>query len=212
MQETEPDFEELQNLLSLQGCLGREIKEKIDLEQDKGITLLVVKTENTHCTIIEVIRLLSKAKQLGVYTSGRIPAEGIAEKLEGAKVSTKNLFFIDFAARRAKKMKKGKFYFVSGPKQITALEIILYKTIQKIPENKKAYLVFDSVSAMKAHHKKQDIEKFVHALSTKIRKKKKLAAFLLLVEEKGEKAFCTKISQYCDKTVFLGKSKAAKPI
>ncbi len=201
--EEKDKFDELQDLLSVASCFNRELEEKLDLERAQGITLLGLKAENAQYGIIELIKLLSKGRNTGIYASGTSPVENLAAKFEQEGIATEGITFVDFATRKDDEEENDNLVYVGGPQEIMALEIAIYKAIENTPDNENSFFVFDSISILLAYHGKQLVEKFFHAITTELRKKPGINAVFISMDDQAEKEVLTRISQYCDETIFL---------
>ncbi len=201
---SDEEFYELQGLVSTAGKTRRALDEKLSLEKDNLVSLLVLGAEKENNVLVELVRALATDRDGGILVSGRIPTRSIERELNEAKVETSNIFFVDFATRRVSPSETANSFFVGGPKDLTGLNLALEKTLAKFSEKERFFLVFDCFSVLKTYHSPRITERFVHMTTNNLRKRKNLNAVAVEIEAQADKAFLDRIESFFDKSAFLG--------
>jgi KaiC/GvpD/RAD55 family RecA-like ATPase len=206
MQGENETIEELQSLVAPNRELNLELKKKIGSLESDFIGLFIIHPEKFNDANLELLKIMRHEQKLsGVYITGNKPYETLQKHFSENSVDTSEIVFIDCVSEMANasiKSQKNCFY-IESPEQLTSLEIALEHAVEE-SQAKRLFVVLDSVSTLLIYHKSEVVEKFIHLLTTKIRKRQGMQGVLVAVESAENTSLLKSISQFCDRTIRIG--------
>lgn len=134
----------------------------------------------------------------GVYVTIAEPYSSLVKKLEQDKISLEKVTFLDAITIMISGTieKTGKCIYVNSPKHLTDLSIALDNAISSMKEEKKFVLV-DSLGVLMIHNDPQNIQKFIHFFTAKMRALNAYS-FLISMEQEIDPKTLTVLSTFCD--------------
>jgi len=181
-----------------------ELETKIEKAlEESGITLLRTSSENYQKVNMAVMRsLMSDLDLRGIYVTVNKPYGTITNVLEDHNIDTSNIFFIDAisedlneeAPERTKNV-----IFVDSPQNLTDISIVLSEAIENIPTDEK-FVFFDSMSVLTIYNDTNEVTKFAHYLTGKMRKWN-VAGVIISVEDEMDHDIIFHLTQFCDNVI-----------
>lgn len=139
--------------------------------QDQEICLIVASAGKIREENINLIRLLHSRDNYVIVISMNQPYDTLKRAYEKNGISMEKVFIIDTVTRYA----MGRDHepvtncrFVNNPADLTDLGIAVTSVIRTL-KGQKVSLLFDSVNAMLIYISSQNITKFIHFVTTKLR-------------------------------------------
>ena len=202
-QKSDDNLNELENYLYEDRELYLHIKDKLDGFGANYLSLFIVNPEKFTNTTKELVKVLCDDHSLnGIYLTVNKPYDTLISSFNERGIDVNKLLFIDCVSQKLNPAIEldGKYYFIESPSDLTQLEIYLQKAIADMPSGE-IFIILDSISTLLVYHKKEIVEKFIHLLATKVRRKKDARGILIAVNSKEEGDFIDCISQFCDYSI-----------
>lgn len=165
---------------------------------------VVMPSENYESTSIDLLRYFINVKNVkGNYVSINRPYSSLIEELSSKGIKTDNLTFIDCITKElgGKVQKVKNCSFIESPSDLTSLGIALHQYFISSGE-KNRILYFDSISSMCIHNSTEQVLRFIHYLTGKMRVFG-LNGLMLTLHEDTDKKLIAELSQFCDKIIRL---------
>ena len=180
-----------------------EIKKNIEKEfkslpQDFIVTVLPSTENYSDVTTAILDYLINERKMSGIYFTTNKPYETLANALKNSNVDAKKLFFIDaISGIVGKKSDAGNCVIVQNPSALTELSI---QITEACTTKKPSFLIMDSLSTMLVYNNENATVRFIHYLTTQLRKCK-VAGVIFSLEKDIEKKMLDDITMFCDKVI-----------
>jgi len=147
--------------------------------------------------------LINRKKASGGYVSVSKPYNNIVNLLKSNDINVDNLFFIDCITKSlgGKLPEDKNCIFVDSPSHLTDLNIALQNFFTSSGE-KNRFLYIDSISTLGIHNTQDNILKFIHYVTGKMR----IFGFngvMLSLHEETDKKLISILKQFCDKVIYL---------
>jgi KaiC/GvpD/RAD55 family RecA-like ATPase len=147
--------------------------------------------------------LINKRRMNGIYITFNRPHKTLKLELESQGINYTRLFFIDTVTESTgiKVGREKDCYFVSSPKNLKELSILLEQALNKVPKESR-FVFIDSISTMLIYNDNDAVIKFIHELTGKMRLYE-LTGIIFFLEKRTNQELVDKISQFCDRTITL---------
>jgi hypothetical protein len=147
--------------------------------------------------------LINRKKSSGGYISVSKPFNHIVGLLKSKDIDADNLYFIDCITKGlgAELPCINNGVFIDSPSHLTELGIAIHKYFTS-ESNKNKFLYIDSISTLCIHNKIENVLKFIHSVTGKMR----VFGFngvMLSLHEDTDKQLIAELGQFCDKVVHL---------
>ncbi|MFH1663232.1 MAG: hypothetical protein ABH986_00165 [archaeon] len=175
---------------------------KILSDTEKSQNLLLVVPDEKYSRTIKSLasETTSKNKSL-CFVSVNKTKTAIEEELKDSKINTEKIYFIDCVSKSISKGKISwsdeKTQYIDNPKSLTQISLAILKSFE---QNKIDFLVLDSVNTLLIYNSENDVLKFVHHTTGKLKESGKTGIFIYLKEGVNEKLL-KKFSQFFDKMI-----------
>jgi hypothetical protein len=148
--------------------------------------------------------VLKQEDTVGVYVTLSRPYSVLTKILEKNSINTDKLFFIDCITKTLGiENEDKKCLFLENPENLTNITIGIEEIMSKIPSKNKS-LFIDPLSTLLIYNRAENVSKFLHFLTGKIRVLN-LNAVLLSTEKDLDSEFADQLAQFTDKVVDLSK-------
>ncbi|MEK6984255.1 MAG: hypothetical protein AABX33_06800 [Nanoarchaeota archaeon] len=147
--------------------------------------------------------LINRKKATGGYLSISKPSNYIISLLKNNNINADSLFFIDCITKGlgAELPQQGNCVFIESPSHLTDLGIAVHKFFTSEGDKNK-FLYIDSISTLCIHNKLENVLKFIHNITGKMR----VFGFngiILSLHEETDKRVISELGQFCDKVIHL---------
>ena len=147
--------------------------------------------------------LINKKKANGSYVSISKPSNHIISQLNMKNISTDNLHFIDCITKSlgGQATKSDRHVFIDSPAHLTELSLALHEYF-KANQNKNRFLYIDSVSTLCIHNHQENVLKFIHNTTGKMR----IFGFnglMLSLHQETDQRLISEMGQFCDRIIHL---------
>jgi len=147
--------------------------------------------------------LINRKKASGGYVSVSKPYHHTIDMLKNNNIKTDNIFFIDCITKSlgGKLPEDKNCVFVESPSHLTDISITLHQFFISSGE-KNRFLYIDSLSTLSIHNNLNDVLRFVHYLTGKMR----IFGFngiMLSLHEESDQKLISELGQFCDKVIHL---------
>ena len=147
--------------------------------------------------------LINRKKYTGGYVSVNRPYTHVINLLKNNDIKTNNIFFIDCITKGlgGKTPKKANCVFIQSPEHLTDLSIALHNYFTSSGD-KNRFLYIDSISTLGIHNSTDNILKFIHYITGKMR----IFGFngiMLSLHEESDQKLISELGQFCDKVIRL---------
>ncbi len=163
-----------------------------------SVNLITIYPERYTETIPKLLNILIEdEKMFGIYVSLNKPYKSLVEILKKEKVDASKLLIIDMISGTPEKRTDHKrCIYVDSPQNLTDLSITLSEAISALEERKK-FVIIDSLSTFTLYNQDDPVIKFVHFLVTKMQVKN---IKLILLTSKGDLSteLISTIAQFAD--------------
>lgn len=170
----------------------------------KFIVLIITSGERYLEAEQALLRILTnKRKMNGVYITFNRPYKMLKVELESQGINYSRIFFIDTITESTgiKVAREKDCYFVSSPKNLDELSVLLEQALNKVPKDSR-FVFIDSISTMQIYNDNDAILKFIHELTGKMRLYE-LTGIIFFLEKRTNQELVDKITQFCDRTITL---------
>ena len=183
---------------SIEKLIEKELK---DLPEDFIVAVITDSGKRLAVNIAIIKYLTGKKKMPGVYISMNKPYKVIVKQLKRNGIDTKKLFFVDTISGFKGPDRPGNENFVAlqSPSSLTELGMIISKACHS---KKPKFIMMDSLSIMLMYNSKETTLRFIHYVTTQLRKKAWPGVIFSLGKDmKGDTL--ESITQFCDKVIRL---------
>ncbi|MBS3068122.1 hypothetical protein J4450_05440 [Candidatus Micrarchaeota archaeon] len=167
---------------------------------EKGIILIVSKSNNYHETNKKIIKILVNGKKKNcIYMSLNKPSSALIEDFKDSAIDISKILIIDCVTKLAGEEveRAGNIIFVESPQSLTEMGSILEGALKGMSA-KGSFLFLDSVTTMLLYNSTKSVAMFIHFLILKIRHYG-MSGVIVSMEDEGEaKQIISQISQFCD--------------
>lgn len=183
--------------------MSKDIREKLEKELKSAPKKFVVQIESSAENYNDVLQtsldfLLEEKNSRGIYVTLNKPVTVLAKELEGKKIDSKRLFFIDgITGTTAKKEEPENFVILSGPTALTELSIEITKAKET---GKFDFLLFDTISTLLIYNSQKRSLQFAYFLLTKL-KDFALSGIIIYLKSDLEKEVFESVAHLGDKTL-----------
>ena len=171
-----------------------------DTEKSQNI-ILIVPDEKYQETIKGVLKELTSAKKTVCFVSVNKTKKAIEKELKDNGINLENIYFIDCVSKSISKGKISwsdeKTQYIDNPKALTQISLAIFQLFDK---TKIDFLLLDSVNTLLIYNNENDVLKFVHHTTGKLKEAGKTGIFAYLKEGVNEKLM-KKLSQFSDKII-----------
>jgi len=182
----------------------KEIEEKLEKLPDEFIALIISSADVYGVAQEVALRVLIKKKDMcGTYVTFNRPYTTLKISIEQQGLDISKLFFIDLITESAggKAERTDRCFFVSSPKNLTELSILLEQAMLRLPRDKR-FVFMDSISTMLIYNDQDTVLRFIHSLTGKMRLLG-LTGIIFLLEKESDEKFLAQIAQFCDKVITI---------
>ena len=156
-------------------------------------------------TIMAVLRNMVTPETVGVYISVNKPYFALTKEMEGEKIPTENMLFLDCASGLMGKepQEVGKTYILSGPTNLTELSITLSSLLSsdKLKGKETETILFlDSVSTFLIYNDANVVARFLHTIAGRVRSHNIRGVFFSLHDDIEKGAIASTV-QFHDKVL-----------
>ena len=171
-------------------------------ELTEPFTLLVIPPpEKGLETYLNLIEYCSKKGRAGICITLTRTVNSLLNILEGRKISTKSLYFIDCISKISGAETNYKnCEYVSHPSNLTDMSIAINNAINKTKG--KRFWITDSWSSFLIYNEEKEVLRFSILVINRFRAKG-ISGFLITMKEKSYDPFNDKISAFCDRRVMI---------
>ena len=182
----------------------RELEKELEDLPENFVVGVVMPNDSYEAVNMHLLSfLINRKKASGGYVSISKPYNYIMGLLENKSIRTDNLFFIDCITKGlgGELPKQGNCVFVESPAHLTDLSVALHKFFTSSGD-KGRFLYIDSLSTLCIHNSLNDVLKFIHYVTGKMR----VFGFngiMLSLHEETDKQLISELGQFCDKMIHL---------
>jgi hypothetical protein len=164
--------------------------------------------ENYVPMILSVLRSVVTRESIGVYISVNKPYFALTEIMQGQKIPTENMYFLDCASGLMGKPPQEfeKTYILSGPSNLTELSITLSQLLQSDMlkgKEDRTILFLDSISTFLIYNDPNTVARFLHTIAGRVRTHNIRGIFFSLHEDTVKGAVASTV-QFHDKVLNVG--------
>jgi len=184
----------------------KEIEEKLNKLPTEFIAL-ILSTADVYSIAQEIaLKVLVKNKNMcGTYITFNRPYSTLKKSIDDQGLDLSRLFFIDLitesAGGKAERCADNRCFYVSSPKNLTELSILIEQAMLRLPRDKR-FVFIDSISTMLVYNDTDTVLRFIHSLSGKMRLLG-IAGIIFLLEKESDQKFLAQVSQFCDTVVTI---------
>jgi len=179
------------------------LDQKVKAMPDNSVTLISSKSEDHGTVVSKTLDILINQKGMGgVYVSVSRPYEFIVSTMQGAGVSSDDLYFIDCISRMAGKSthdKPDNVVFVENPSSLEEVSMYLDRMLGKVKSGKK-FLFLDSLSSLLIYNSDKSVKEFTHFIINKIRLEN-IAGVIFSIEKKEAEDLVKTLVPMCDSEI-----------
>jgi len=184
----------------------KEIEEKLEKLPTEFIVLIVSAADVYSIAQEVALRVLIKKKGMyGTYVTFNRPYNTLKTSIAAQGVDPEKLFFIDLitesAGGKAERSSGERCFFVSSPKNLTELSILLEQAMLRLPREKR-FLFIDSISTMLIYNDADTVLRFLHSLTGKMRLLG-ITGIIFLLEKESDEKFLAQVAQFCDRVITI---------
>lgn len=144
--------------------------------------------------------LIKRYDSKGSYITINRPYKSMVQLLNNKNINFKNMFFIDCITKELSERKNVKdCYFVGSPNNLTEIAIALDPVFK---EGKHKFIFLDSLDTLAIYNSLENVIKFAHFLTSKVRLHD-ISGIFLAVHENSEEKLMMELAQFCDKVIDL---------
>jgi len=150
------------------------------LPDDKKLYLVISSANNLKWSNIEILRNLISHDHPVIVVTINQPYASLVKNYQSNGLDLSHIYFIDTITKYATgKITEGakNCTFVNNPANITELGIAITEMLNKIPD-KKPCILFDSISTMLIYLPSNNISRFIHFVTSKLRLMESSGIFL----------------------------------
>jgi KaiC/GvpD/RAD55 family RecA-like ATPase len=200
-EEKSKEDEELEELLSPTRSIDLKILKELEGLPKHFTTLLLLEPTSYSRIDIQLLKYMIKtSSSRGIYVTMNKSFYHLTEILQGEKIDTSKIQFIDGITRGTgrKEIPAKNCVYIEAPHDLVGINVAINECLEKIGDDN-GFLIFDSISTLLIYNSPESVEKFVHAIIGKIRESKVRAVFLMVKSEQ-HRGVIDALSQFCDKT------------
>tara|TARA_Y100000310_G_C20627996_1_gene787024 strand:+ start:312 stop:863 length:552 start_codon:yes stop_codon:yes gene_type:complete len=182
----------------------KDLKKELQGLPNNFILAVVMPSSNYEDTNINILKYFLNSRKLsGKYIALNRPYSSIVEELKANQINTTNLSFIDCITKElgSKVIRSKDVTYVDGPNDLTNLGIALHKYFASSSDTNRI-LYLDSISSMFLHNDNDQVMRFIHYLTGKMRVFG-LNGLMLTLHEDTDKKLIGELGQFCDKIIRL---------
>lgn len=147
--------------------------------------------------------MVNRKKAFGSYVAISKPYNHIQNSLKNKGINTDNIHFIDCITKGlgGKICEGDKCVLIESPAHLTELSVVLHEFFTSSGD-KNRFIYIDSISTPGIHNTPDQVLKFVHYLTGKMR----IFGFngiMLALHEETDKKLISELGQFCDKVIHL---------
>ncbi|MBN2043118.1 MAG: hypothetical protein JW754_04915 [Candidatus Aenigmarchaeota archaeon] len=159
--------------------------------------LVITPVEKMQDISNRIIKSFAKKSNKGVYIALNKPHDSIEKVLQGMKINTGGIHFIDCIRTIAEDSPGERVAHIQNPSDITSMNIALNQFMEKIEGEK--YIVLDSLTTLLIYNKENLVIMFVKALIDEARKYE--AKMIILTPEPRGGELINKVALFFDKVI-----------
>ncbi len=184
----------------------KEVEQRIE-ELPMEFIALIVSSADVYAMAQEIALkvLITKKDMGGVYVTFNRPYSTLKVSIEGMGLDVSRLFFIDLitesAGGSAQRGAGDKCFYVSSPKNLTELSILMEQAMLRLPRDKR-FVFIDSISTMLIYNDQDTVLRFIHSLTGKMRLLG-ITGIIFLLEKESDEKFKAQVAQFCDRVITL---------
>ncbi len=134
--------------------------------------LLISGVEGYHKTLLNIVReLVVEKEQGGVYVALNRSCCRLEDVFSGVGIPTENIFFVDAVSKVTGGCSKEKenYSFVADPHNLSELSISVFRNLEELEEERRRFLILDSLSSLLIYNKVHSISRFLHSFTAELR-------------------------------------------
>ena len=180
------------------------LEEQLEKLPNGFIVGVVMPSDSYEDTNMDLLSFLINQKKIsGGYVSVTKPSNYIISRLKNKNIDPNKLFFIDCITKGlgGELPKQNNCVLIESPAHLTDLSVALHKFFTS-SSNENRFLCIDSLSTLCIHNRLDDVLKFIHYVTGKMR----IFGFngiMLSLHEETDKKLISELSQFCDKIIHL---------
>ncbi|MBN1941585.1 MAG: hypothetical protein JW772_05380 [Candidatus Diapherotrites archaeon] len=180
--------------------ISMQVDKEFSVLQNGFIAAIVSPPEKYFNVNMAITKYFSnKRKMAGVYITMNKPYNTISRALEDNKIDTKKIFFVDAISGviGVEKSENENCVTLRSPSALTELGIVISKVCSaKHPR----FLMMDSLSTMLVYNNQHSTIKFIHYVTTQLRKCS-WPGIIFSLEKDMQGNLFDSITQFCDKVI-----------
>jgi KaiC/GvpD/RAD55 family RecA-like ATPase len=184
----------------------KEIEQRID-ELPTEFIALIVSSADIYSIAQEIVLkvLIGKKGMNGAYVTFNRPYSTLKTSITGMGLDLSKLFFVDLitesAGGNAERSTSDRCFYVSSPKNLTELSILMEQAMLRLPAEKR-FVFIDSISTMLIYNDPDTVLRFIHSLTGKMRLLG-VTGIIFLLEKESDEKFKAQVAQFCDKVITI---------
>jgi hypothetical protein len=184
----------------------KEIEQKLE-ELPTEFIALIVSSADIYSIAQEIALkvLIAKKGMCGTYVTFNRPYSTLKVAIEAQGLDLSNMFFIDLitesAGGKADRGAGERCFFVSSPKNLTELSILMEQAMLRLPREKR-FVFIDSISTMLIYNDQDTVLRFIHSLTGKMRLLG-ITGIIFLLEKESDEKFRAQVAQFCDRVITI---------
>lgn len=180
------------------------LRQELGKLQDNSITLLILNIKQYFESILEVLTVLcNEQKQAGIYVTVNKPYATLKEHFHDRNLDTSRLFFIDAITQTVvqPKLTNHNVIFLPNPQSLTEISLALSEAADMLKASRR-FLFLDSLSTLLIYNETENVAKFAHFLTVKMRSLN-IQGVLVALRQQLDEELIYELTQYCDKVIDL---------
>ncbi|NYZ79399.1 hypothetical protein H0N99_04600 [Candidatus Micrarchaeota archaeon] len=184
----------------------KEIEQRIEDLPTEFIALIISSADIYSIAQETALKVLIGKKGMnGAYVTFNRPYSTLKATIKGMGLDLSKLFFIDLitesAGGSAERCATDNCFYVSSPKNLTELSILMEQAMLRLPAEKR-FVFIDSISTMLIYNDPDTVLRFIHALTGKMRLLG-ITGIIFLLEKESDEKFKAQVAQFCDKVITI---------
>ena len=183
--------------------MAEQLGKELDAFGSDSIIVLVLNVKQYFYGILNAMRILTNERGLaGIYITVNKPQITLQEQFRDYGIDTSKLFFIDAITETVEQPKTTaqNVIYLPNPQSLTDISLALNEAATHIKAP--AFVFLDSISTLLIYNDTENIAKFAHFLTLKLRALR-MKGVLAAVRQQLDEELINELTQYCDKVVDL---------
>jgi hypothetical protein len=176
-------------------------KELADLPENFVIGVVMPNNKYEDANMHLLSFLVNRKKAAGSYVAVSKPYSHVLGLLKSKDIDVANIHFIDCISKGLGGKLEGKCVFVDSPGHLTDISVALHDFFIS-PGDRNRFVYIDSISTLGIHNSHEQVMRFVHYVTGKMR----IFGFnglMLSLNEETDQKLISELGQFCDKVIHL---------